>query len=610
MDSVAEVRTVSLLSSGGSLGQGRSAVDDDGVRRGRFSHLEPTRVFVGQCGGKGASSVRPPIGCKHVGGAVGGGGRGGGGGGAFAAAASRALKTPLLTRQLEKAKSFFPDAFHAGKSRRRPAAGGKIYGPPCRLAQADGGGAAPRRERGGGVPRMMGPPRVDATYSTNLASTADAVLEPPPLQGGRSAPPPQHHHQNLHHPSSQQQGGGSPASFSSASSSASLLTAAQQPALLAECLEITGGGVLEGHVRISGAKNSALAVLAGALCCEEPLMLRMVPDLHDIRRMFQVLQSVGAKVTRGMDGSESVVGIDASGLTSSEPCPDTVRKLRASFFVVGSLLARHGEAVVPLPGGCNIGARPIDLHVRGLEALGAREPEVVDLADFLISCGGHIKGAGTNCIVIQGVKRLHSTDFTIIPDRIEAGTFLVAGAICRSEITMSPICVRHLTAVVSKMRSIGCNMRFDRPDSLTILPPYDNLRGTDVTTLPYPGFPTDMQPQLMSLLCLCDGQSVVRETVFESRMRHVEELQKMGAKIKVTGSSAIISGGDYGSSLYGAPVIATDLRAGASLVLAGLAAGGITHIEGVHHIDRGYEKLDEKLRLLGAQIKRLSLIHI
>eukprot|EP00897_Mesotaenium_endlicherianum_P004461 jgi/Mesen1/4042/ME000213S03077 len=432
-----------------------------------------------------------------------------------------------------------------------------------------------------------------------------------------------------------------------------------KPPVQVECFEVGRTETLSGHVTISGAKNSALAVLAGALCSEEALVLRRVPDLHDIRRMCQVLQSVGVKVTRGVDDS---LLVDASTLSSVEPCADIVRKLRASFFVIGALMGRQGEAVVPLPGGCNIGARPIDLHVRGLEALGAKveirqgrvhakalngkrlvggnfyldypsvgatetlmmaasladgetylsnvaqEPEVVDLAEFLIHCGARIRGAGSNTLCIQGVRRLHSADFTIIPDRIEAGTFLVAAAITRSTISMSPVVPKHLTSVISKLRSTGCCIHQPRPNTLVVTATGMPLRACDVTTLPYPGFPTDLQPQLMSLLASCNGQSVIKETVFESRMRHVEELQKMGAKIKVSGSTAIVSGRDWGSALYGAPVTATDLRAGAALVLAGMAAEGLTHIEGVSHIDRGYEQLDRKLLALGASIRRIPCL--
>eukprot|EP00850_Spirogloea_muscicola_P002589 SM000010S04227 [mRNA] locus=s10:348985:351365:- [translate_table: standard] len=388
----------------------------------------------------------------------------------------------------------------------------------------------------------------------------------------------------------------------------------------------------------------------------------MIPDLHDIRRMCQVLQSLGVKVQRGVDGQHSTLSVDASTLVSVEPCPDVVRKLRASFFVIGALMGRKGEAVVPLPGGCNIGARPIDLHVQGLEALSAhveirhgkvhararngkrligghfhlqypsvgatetlmmaaaladgetiltnvaQEPEVVDLAEFLTACGAKIKGAGTNTLVIQGVEKLHATDFTVIPDRIEAGTFLVAAAITRSTISLSPVIPRHLEAVIQTLRAIGCRIHQTKPGALRISATSAHLRGSAVKTGPYPSFPTDLQPQIMSLFTTCSGQSVVKETVFEGRMRHVEELQKLGAKVLLSNSTAFVSGRDFGSTLYGVPVTATDLRAGAALVLAGMGAEGITHIEGVSHIDRGYEKLDEKLRLLGAKIDRLPCL--
>ncbi|XP_024534688.1 uncharacterized protein LOC9656674 [Selaginella moellendorffii] len=429
------------------------------------------------------------------------------------------------------------------------------------------------------------------------------------------------------------------------------------PASYPECLEIQGGTVLSGHVQISGAKNSALAVLAGALCTNDQVSLRMVPDLHDIRRMFQVLQSVGVRIRR----EACDIVIDSRHITSVEPCPDVVRKLRASFFVIGALVGRQGEAVVPLPGGCNIGARPIDLHVRGLQALGAQvkvrhgkvharaangsklvggsfcldypsvgatetlmmaaaladgkstlynvaqEPEVVDLAEFLNSCGANITGAGTKCLSVEGVPRLHGTSFTIIPDRIEAGTFLMAAAITRSSISMSRVVPRHLVAVVSKLQQIGCKIVQTAPDGLEVTCG-SRLQRLDVTTLPYPGFPTDLQPQMSSLMTTCCGQSIVEETVFESRMRHVEELQKLGAKIRVSKNLAFISGKDQGSSLYGAPVLATDLRAGAALVLAGMAGEGVTTIEGVSHIDRGYEKLDVKLAKLGAKLTRKACL--
>eukprot|EP00899_Mesostigma_viride_P017293 jgi/Mesvir1/25565/Mv01799-RA.1 len=426
---------------------------------------------------------------------------------------------------------------------------------------------------------------------------------------------------------------------------------------MSECLEVGGRAKLQGHVRISGAKNSALAVMAGALLCPEPLTLRMVPDLKDCHRMGKVLESVGCKFEMGADGPETC-RIDASHLTSCEPNAAAVRKLRASFFAIGPLLARLGEAALPLPGGCNIGARPIDLHIKGLQALGAeieishgkvharakklvgariymdypsvgatetlmmaaclaegettiwnvaQEPEVVDLADFLTTMGAIISGAGTNCISVTGVRKLHATDFTIIPDRIEAGTFLVAGAITNSTISLSPVIPRHITAIIAKLHATGCKVIMERPDQLRI-EPAPRLMPVDITTLPYPGFPTDMQAQFMSLLLHADGMSTVRETVFENRLRHVEELQLMGANVKLVGNCASVYGQlatDAQRALFGVPVTATDLRAGAALILAGLAAEGVTVVEGMHHVDRGYQKLDAKLRGLGADVRRI-----
>ncbi|CAM6086027.1 unnamed protein product [Calypogeia fissa] len=433
------------------------------------------------------------------------------------------------------------------------------------------------------------------------------------------------------------------------------------PPALVECLAVTGGYPLAGHVQVSGSKNSALAVLAGALCSEQEVQLWRIPDLEDIRSMIQVLKSMGVRVWRCCSSSgDGGIVVDASRITSAEPCPEAVRKLRAGFFVIGALIGRTGEAVVPLPGGCEIGARPIDLHVRGLQALGAlveirqgnvyarassgkrlvggefhfnypsvgatetlmmaatlaegrtvlsnvaQEPEVVDLAEFLISCGARIHGAGTRTMVITGVKKLHSTDYTIIPDRIEAGTFLIAAAITQSAISMSPVVPHHLTAVVGKLQHMGCGICQTSLDSL-VISSNRIFRSSSIKTLPYPGFPTDLQPQFMALLTTCGGQAIVEETVFERRMQHVKELQKLGATVRVTNNVAVVRGKDEGSALHGVPVTATDLRAGAALVLAGMAAQGTTHVEGVSHIDRGYESFDKKLRGLGASVLRLPM---
>jgi UDP-N-acetylglucosamine 1-carboxyvinyltransferase len=431
-------------------------------------------------------------------------------------------------------------------------------------------------------------------------------------------------------------------------------TQAQAPSdEVQEALRIWGGRPLSGNVRISGAKNSALVLMAGALLCPEPCRLRNVPSLVDIGRMGQVLQALGVKLQRHGDALD----IDASHLTTSKAPYELVSQLRASFFAIGSLVARLGSARVPLPGGCAIGARPVDLHVRGLQALGAevriehglvyadvkgrggklkgakiyldypsvgatetlmmaatlaegetvienaaQEPEVEDLANFCRAMGAKIRGAGTNTIVIVGVPRLHTTDYSIIPDRIETGTFLIAGAITRSEITLSPVIPEHLTPAIAKLKEIGCQIIFEEPNRLRIIP--GELRATDIETLPYPGFPTDMQAQFMTLLSLSEGNSVVTETVFENRMGHVPELVRMGADIRIKGENAIIRGVPL---LSGAPVSGTDLRASAALVLAGLAADGETLMKGLRHLDRGYENLEGKLRKLGAKIERVTI---
>jgi UDP-N-acetylglucosamine 1-carboxyvinyltransferase len=375
--------------------------------------------------------------------------------------------------------------------------------------------------------------------------------------------------------------------------------------------------------------------------------------LVDVKRMGQILTALGIKLKQHDD----ILDINASVIGQSKAPYELVSQLRASFFVIGPLLARQGVAKVPLPGGCTIGARPVDLHVRGLQAMGAdvqiehgivqahitgsnrrlkgakiyldypsvgatetlmmaaalaegettienaaQEPEVIDLANFCNSMGAKIRGAGTNTIAISGVPKLHSTDYSINPDRIEAGTFLVAGAITHSEISMSPVVPDHLTAVIAKLKHIGAQVIADAPDCLRIIPG-DSLKATDIETLPYPGFPTDMQAQFMALLTLSEGDSLITETVFENRLRHVAELNRMGADIRVKGNNAIVRGV---SILSGAPVVATDLRASAALVLAGLAAKGKTTIQGLHHLDRGYDRLEVKLLKLGASLQRVS----
>lgn len=418
-------------------------------------------------------------------------------------------------------------------------------------------------------------------------------------------------------------------------------------------LVIWGRNPLKGHVNISGAKNSALVVMTGALLCSEDCRIRNVPSLVDVKRMCEIISAMGVKVDRDGD----VLDINAKEIGTSQAPDEIVSQLRASFFLIGPILARLGEARVPMPGGCAIGARPIELHVMGLQKMGAdvqldrgmvharvkgsnrrlqgariyfdypsvgatetlmmaatlaegetilenaaQEPEVIDLANFCIAMGAKIEGAGTSTITISGVPKLHSVDYSIIPDRIEAGSFLVAGAITHSEISLSPIVPDHLTAVLSKLKEAGTQTVLEAPDTLRIIPG-DSIKPTDIETLPYPGFPTDMQAQFMALLTLSEGSSIITETVFENRLRHVAELQRMGANIRVKGNNAIVTGVPR---LSGAKVLATDLRASAALVVAGLAAEGKTIIQGLHHLDRGYEKLEPKLQKLGAKIERVQ----
>ncbi len=370
--------------------------------------------------------------------------------------------------------------------------------------------------------------------------------------------------------------------------------------------------------------------------------------------MGEVLAALGVQVKRGLHS----VAINARDLNESHAPYELVSQLRASFFVIGPILARLGTARVPLPGGCAIGARPVDLHVRGLQQMGAevhidhgivhaqvhgrsrrlqganiyldypsvgatetllmaatladgettignaaQEPEVVDLANFCRSMGAQIYGAGTNTITIVGVPQLHSTEYTIIPDRVEAGTLLIAGAITRSDILISPVIPEHLTAVIAKLREMGVQVASAGDHCLRVAPGHD-LLATDIETLPYPGFPTDMQAPMMALLTLAKGDSVITETVFENRMRHVAELNRLGADIRAKGNHAIVRGVPF---LSGAPVLATDLRASAALVLAGLAAEGVTTIRGLYHLDRGYAHLDQKLQNLGARIQRTTI---
>ncbi len=420
-----------------------------------------------------------------------------------------------------------------------------------------------------------------------------------------------------------------------------------------DSFRIHGGKPLEGEVAISGAKNSALPVLAACLLTDEPVTLKRIPPVRDIRTMLQLLEHTGARVD--VDGQ--LVTVRAQELARPEAPYDLVKTMRASSLVLGPLVARTGKARVSMPGGCAIGARPINLHVSALEQLGAeirqshgyvealapkglkgalvqfdritvtgtedllmaavlargetvignaaREPEVQDLAVLLNKMGAQIEGAGTSTIRVQGVGKLHGAEHTIIADRIEAGTFLIAGAMTRGDLAIADCVPEHLDALVSKMRQAGAEISEASSVSGAALRvrASKKLRATDITTEEYPGFATDLQAQYMAMMTLAEGISFVTETIFENRFMHTQELGRMGANIRVEGRQAIVAGV---AELTGAQVIASDLRASASLVLAGLVARGETVVDRVYHIDRGYEKIEEKLARVGARIERVS----
>jgi len=413
-------------------------------------------------------------------------------------------------------------------------------------------------------------------------------------------------------------------------------------------LQIQGGTPLHGEVRISGAKNAALPILAGTLLAEGPVSIGNVPHLRDVTTMIQLLGRMGVGVT--ID-DKMRVEVDASSVRECVAPYDLVRTMRASIVVLGPLLARFGRADVSLPGGCAIGARPVNIHVAGLQALGAdihiengyiraradklvgtrlvletvtvtgtenllmaatlaqgqtiienaaREPEVVDLAEFLVAMGARIRGAGTDTIVIDGVERLSGARYDVLPDRIEAGTYLVAGAITGGRVRVKGVRVGHLDAVLAKLREAGATVTVG--DSWIELDMQGRRpRSVDIRTAPHPAFPTDMQAQFAALNSIADGVATVTETIFENRFMHMLELRRLGADLRIEGNTAIIRGVP---NLTAAPVMATDLRASASLVLAGLVAQGVTDVLRIYHIDRGYERIEEKLEQLGAQIKR------
>ena len=415
---------------------------------------------------------------------------------------------------------------------------------------------------------------------------------------------------------------------------------------------INGGNRLRGSVRIGGAKNAALPIMAASILCDGEVILHDVPSVADVVSLAELLGKLGVEVERRQDGALRLLASDEMNCKAEY---DIVRKMRASICVLGPLLAKRGKAQVAMPGGCAIGDRPVDLHLRAMRLLGADvelvsgdivakakrlrgtemflggpfgstvlgtanammaavlaegvtviemaacEPEVRDLADFLNKCGASITGQGTPRIIIEGVKELNGCEYRIIPDRIEAGTFMVAAAITNGELTLENCRLDHLMAFVDRLNAVGVNV--ERKDEAITVASSRRLEPIEVITQPFPGMPTDLQAQLMALLCLADGNSVITEKIFPDRFLHVGELNRMGAKLHKAGPTVVVQGV---KRLVGAPVMASDLRASAALVLAGLAARGTTDINRIYHIDRGYQRIDEKLRGIGAEIERLS----
>ena len=416
-----------------------------------------------------------------------------------------------------------------------------------------------------------------------------------------------------------------------------------------ETLIINGGNALRGSVEINGAKNAAVAILpAAVLASKGKCIIDNIPDIEDVHCLERILLDLGCSVKKT---SKNVLEIDATDINTVNACTEDVRRMRASYYFIGSLLARFGKAKVELPGGCPIGVRPIDQHIKGFEALGAnvtiehgavlveaeslkaaniffdvvsvgatinvmiaatmaegttvlenvaKEPHVVDVANFLNSMGADIKGAGTDVIRIKGVNELVGCNYSVIPDQIEAGTFMIAAAATKGDVTITNIIPKHLESISAKLIEMGAIVE-DGDDSVRVT--VDNeLRGVNVKTAPYPGFPTDVQQPMSVLLSITKGRSLVTESIWENRHKHTDELKKMGAMIKVEGRTAIIDGVE---KLEGAKVIATDLRAGAAMVIAGLIANGETEIVDIEHIDRGYPHIEEKFRSLGADIRRV-----
>ena len=412
---------------------------------------------------------------------------------------------------------------------------------------------------------------------------------------------------------------------------------------------IRGGNPLVGEVEIGGAKNAALAILAAAIMTDETVLIENLPDVNDVNVMLEAISGIGAMIQR-ID--RHTVKINGSTIGDFNIEYDYIKKIRASYYLLGALLGKYRKAEVALPGGCNIGSRPIDQHLKGFRALGAdvdiehgkivaeaerlrgkhlyfdvvsvgatinvmmaaamaegttimenvaKEPHVVDVANFLNSMGANIRGAGTDVIKIRGVKSLHKSEYSIIPDQIEAGTFMFAAAATKGDVTVLNVIPKHLDATISKLVDIGCEVEeFD--DAVRVVAK-GRLRSTQVKTLPYPGYPTDMQPQIGVVLALAKGTSTITESIFENRFKYLDELARMGAVIKVEGNSATIEGVERFS---GARVSAPDLRAGAALCIAGLAAEGITIVDDIVYIQRGYERFEEKLRSLGGMIEKVS----
>lgn len=412
---------------------------------------------------------------------------------------------------------------------------------------------------------------------------------------------------------------------------------------------VKGGNPLYGEVEVGGAKNAALAILAAAIMTDETVTIDNLPNVRDINVLLQAIEEIGAKVER-VDVHK--VKINGSYIKDVNVDNEFIRKIRASYYLIGALLGKYKRAAVALPGGCDIGSRPIDLHIKGFRSMGAtvdiahgivsaeaeklvgthiyldkvsvgatinimmaaamaegktvvenaaKEPHVVDVANFLNSMGANIRGAGTDVIRIVGVEKLHKTEYSVIPDQIEAGTFMFAVAATGGNVLVKNVIPKHLEATTAKLIEVGCKVE-EYDDAVRVISD-GKLKSTQVTTLPYPGFPTDMQPQMAVLLAIADGTSTVTESIFENRFKYVDELTRMGANIKVEGNIAIISGV---SKYTGARVNAPDLRAGAALVIAGLAGEGITVVDDIYYIQRGYETLEIKLRGIGAEIEKVS----